>query len=1353
MKGKRLLVILLALVLALTSFTACGWFKKDKDPDKNTEQNSEDTEKDKTVELKDKALGGALLIDFTKGADTNVMFESDGWSNGDVFNVVWTKDNVKYEDGKMALTITKEDKVVWVNNQEVTYPYTAGEMRSQNYYGYGDYKVTMKPSANPGTASTFFICTGNYDEKYVLDENGNVVYNEDGSIKTVQNPHDEIDIEFLGKDTTKVQFNFFVNGQGGNEYMYDLGFDASKEYHEYGFRWEEDSITWFVDGEPVYKVTTDTSAEAGKNVRIVDKVPATPGRILMNHWCGTENAEGWMGKYEGNTKDNGCEYKNIYTTAKGNPLNPEIDETEKEPVVDNTDKKPEGNKKPESTKPEENNKTEEPKPQDPKPEDPKPEEPKPEEETIILTDEELDGETLIDFAEGADASVVFESDGWSNGDVFNVVWTKENVQYEDGKMLLGITREDKNVWLNNEEVTLPYTAGEARTQNYFGYGDYEVKMKPSANPGTASTFFICTGNYDEKYVLDENGNVVYNEDGSIKTVQNPHDEIDIEFLGKDTTKVQFNFFVNGQGGNEYMYDLGFDAAEEYHEYGFRWEEDSITWFIDGEPVYKVTTDTTVKEGKNVRIVDAIPATPGRILMNHWCGNERAEGWMGVYEGQVEDEGCEYKWVKTTTKGEPLNPTINTPGGEEEDIADIDWTTINAIAPTFATTEKYTVTNEGTSSHITYDSVGGSAYINVEMDITDVSDNKNVVHFTFKNNAATAVQIRVNVVDSELLAAGAKNSATNKYATMDGEAVRTDLEWGGSFFDVAAGDTVEAVISFGGDVEKLQLMIDSSRNDANTYAGDITVSDIKFSKVGEIEEDDDPVTPPVTPTWPESGDTTTTINGTVITFAGNIADGYGVNANDENNTLHVVYNNIVGNEYKNIWVNVSSIAGTKNIFRVTIANYGEEDVTVRIDIESQTAVTANTTACNLSATQGGVDAFTDLEWGGSTFTIPAGSEAPIEIIYDASCLPTNVKIFFDSSTWDDPSVHAGEVVLSAMEFAGEYVPEEDIVDPEDPPAVTYDALHFNWANEAITATPNSGDVTSLNMKYTGANQAWGACVSLSPVGDITGKNTFALKITNNADTVAKVRIDLIGADGSTRSHVSAEAEGAWYKEVQNDGVFVVVGNGTTVTVVITYDAGNPPTDIRILPALSEDTEEIDVDVTVSEFKFSVVTAEEEPQDPPAVTYDALHFNWANEAITATPNSGDVTSLNMKYTGANQAWGACVSLSPVGDITGKNTFALKITNNADTVAKVRIDLIGADGSTRSHVSAEAEGAWYKEVQNDGVFVVVGNGTTVTVVITYDAGNPPTDIRILPALSEDTEEIDVDVTISEFKFSVAE
>jgi Glycosyl hydrolases family 16 len=67
----------------------------------------------------------------------------------------------------------------------------------------------------------------------------------------------------------------------------------------------------------------------------------------------------------------------------------------------------------------------------------------------------------------------------------------------------------------------------------------------------------------------------------------PRQEIDIEFIGKDTRKMLVNVFYNpGVEGSrmEYGYrdaptliDLGFDASEDFHEYEIEWREGSIRW--------------------------------------------------------------------------------------------------------------------------------------------------------------------------------------------------------------------------------------------------------------------------------------------------------------------------------------------------------------------------------------------------------------------------------------------------------------------------------------------------------------------------------------------------------------------------------------------------------------------------------------------------------------------------------------------------------------------------------------------------------------------------------------------------------
>lgn len=195
------------------------------------------------------------------------------------------------------------------------------------------------------------------------------------------------------------------------------------------------------------------------------------------------------------------------------------------------------------------------------------------------------------------------ADGWSNGGMFsNCTWRSSNVNFNDGKMYLSITSDPYGA--------TPYAGGEYRTNEFFGYGMYDVSMKPIKNDGVVSSFFTYTGSTDG----------------------NQWDEIDIEFLGKDTTKVQFNYFTNGVGGHEYVYDLGFDASEDFHIYGFLWEPGMITWCVDGKPVYTATEN--------------IPVTPGKIMMNVWPGNG-VDSWLNPFNGNV-PLTAEYDWASYTS---------------------------------------------------------------------------------------------------------------------------------------------------------------------------------------------------------------------------------------------------------------------------------------------------------------------------------------------------------------------------------------------------------------------------------------------------------------------------------------------------------------------------------------------------------------------------------------------------------------------------------------------------------------------------------------------------------------------------------
>lgn len=200
-------------------------------------------------------------------------------------------------------------------------------------------------------------------------------------------------------------------------------------------------------------------------------------------------------------------------------------------------------------------------------------------------------------------SALFEiANGWTNGNMFDCTWRESNITFENGIMRLRIDDDGAN-------ASPKWSGAEYRSRKFYHYGLFEVRMKPIKNNGVVSSFFIYTGPSDN----------------------NPWDEIDIEFLGKDTTKIQFNYFTNGQGNHEFVYDLGFDASEEFHTYAFEWLPDSITWYVDGEAVHTATEN--------------IPSTPGKVMMNVWPGTG-VDAWLNPFDGNV-PLTAEYDWFRIT----------------------------------------------------------------------------------------------------------------------------------------------------------------------------------------------------------------------------------------------------------------------------------------------------------------------------------------------------------------------------------------------------------------------------------------------------------------------------------------------------------------------------------------------------------------------------------------------------------------------------------------------------------------------------------------------------------------------------------
>jgi endo-1,3-1,4-beta-glycanase ExoK len=220
-----------------------------------------------------------------------------------------------------------------------------------------------------------------------------------------------------------------------------------------------------------------------------------------------------------------------------------------------------------------------------------------------------------------------KADGWTNGGIFNVGWRADHIIHT-GIMTIILDDQPCPDGCSGK----PYASGEYRTAGsdgaaYYGYGCFEARLKAAAGSGLVTSFFTYNGG---TWDTPPGGNGL-------------HNEIDIEFLGKDlgkdTTQMQTNFFANGEIEHTYTVTLTFDAAEDFHVYGFKWTESGIEWYVDGSSVHSVTN--TVDDPTP----DATPENggPQKIMMNFWACTG-ADAWCGPFT-YTSPLYAEYDWVK------------------------------------------------------------------------------------------------------------------------------------------------------------------------------------------------------------------------------------------------------------------------------------------------------------------------------------------------------------------------------------------------------------------------------------------------------------------------------------------------------------------------------------------------------------------------------------------------------------------------------------------------------------------------------------------------------------------------------------
>ena len=182
---------------------------------------------------------------------------------------------------------------------------------------------------------------------------------------------------------------------------------------------------------------------------------------------------------------------------------------------------------------------------------------------------------------------------WDMPKPFGCGWLEQNVEINGTNLLLHLS--------TTPAYGKEYSAAEYRTLNTYMYGKYSVKFQASDINGTISSFFTYTGEAEGTQ----------------------WDEIDIEILGKDTTKMQVNYRRDGHE-HPHIIDLGFDASKAIHLYSFIFTPEYIQWYVDDVLVYQV-------DENHLQNQDSLPINGGKIILNFWPAVDVDE-WSGHYDG-------------------------------------------------------------------------------------------------------------------------------------------------------------------------------------------------------------------------------------------------------------------------------------------------------------------------------------------------------------------------------------------------------------------------------------------------------------------------------------------------------------------------------------------------------------------------------------------------------------------------------------------------------------------------------------------------------------------------------------------------
>lgn len=149
--------------------------------------------------------------------------------------------------------------------------------------------------------------------------------------------------------------------------------------------------------------------------------------------------------------------------------------------------------------------------------------------------------------------------------------------------------------------------------------------KNSVGGVISSTFYVWYGKVSFKFKTSHNQGVV---SAGILFSQ-VQDEIDYEFVGNELTIAESNYYFEGIADYTHSSNLvTTDTYANWHTYTIDWQEDSITWEIDGKELRTLKKSDTYNSTSGVY---EFPQTPSRLQLSIWPAGDTTKNAVGTVE--------------------------------------------------------------------------------------------------------------------------------------------------------------------------------------------------------------------------------------------------------------------------------------------------------------------------------------------------------------------------------------------------------------------------------------------------------------------------------------------------------------------------------------------------------------------------------------------------------------------------------------------------------------------------------------------------------------------------------------------------